>query len=98
MVVDKMKRKEAYKILTNQNTIIIDYTTGTINKQWKEAYDIAVNNLLTTQNLIQKNKTYKGILQKQNEIIDAMAEEFISKTLMYSDKTKQEVREHFERK
>lgn len=47
--------------------------------------------------LIQTIKTYKGMLKKQNKIIDNMAEEFISKTLMYSDKTKQEVREHFEK-
>ncbi len=49
------------------------------------------------KSLIQTIKTYKGMLQKQNKIIDAMAEEFVSKTLMYSDKTKQEVREHFEK-
>lgn len=48
--------------------------------------------------LIQKIKTYKGMLQKQNKIIDAMAEEFVNKTLMYSNMTKQEVREHFERR
>lgn len=53
------------------------------------------NNMKT---LIQKNKTYQGMLQKQNKIIDAMAEEFVSKTLMYSDMTKQEVREYFERR
>ena len=39
----------------------------------------------------QKYKTYKGMLQKQNKIIDAMAEEFMSKTLMFSDMTKQEI-------
>ena len=48
--------------------------------------------------LIQTIKTYKGMLHKQNKIIDAMAEEFVSKTLMYSDMTKQEVREYFEGK
>lgn len=47
--------------------------------------------------LIQTIKTYKGMLQKQNKIIDTMAEEFVNKTLMYSDMTKQQVREHFEK-
>lgn len=46
----------------------------------------------------QKYKTYKGMLQKQNKIIDAMAEEFMSKTLMFSDMTKQEIREYFEKR
>lgn len=46
--------------------------------------------------LIQKNKTYKGMLQKQNKVINAMAEEFATKTLMYSDMTPQEIREYFE--
>lgn len=50
------------------------------------------------KSLIQRIKTQNGMLKKQNKIIDAMAEEFVNKTLMYSDKTKQEVREHFERK
>lgn len=49
------------------------------------------------KSLIHRIKTQNGMLKKQNKIIDAMAEEFVSKTLMYSDKTKQEVREHFER-
>ncbi len=40
-----MNKKEAYEILTNPNTIIFDLKTNTVNKQWKEAYDIAVNNL-----------------------------------------------------
>lgn len=48
--------------------------------------------------LLQTIKTYKGMLQKQNKIIDAMAEEFVSKTLMYSDMTKQELREYFEKR
>lgn len=67
-----MKNKEAYKILTNQDTIIIDYETGKVNKQWKEAYDIAVNNLITTKKLVQTNKSYKGILQKQSKTINAI--------------------------
>ena len=37
-----MNKKEAYEILINPNTIIIDFTTNSINKQWKEAYDPGV--------------------------------------------------------
>lgn len=40
-----MDRKEAYEILTNPNTTIYDFTENAVNKQWKEAYDIAVKNL-----------------------------------------------------
>ena len=32
------------------------------------------------KSLIQKNKTYKGMLQKQNKIIDAMADTIIEDT------------------
>ena len=40
-----MDKQKAYTILTNPDTIIIDYTNNTVNKEWKQAYDIAVNNL-----------------------------------------------------
>ena len=36
--------------------------------------------------------------KKKDKIIDLMAEEFVSKTLMYSDMTKEEVKEYFENK
>lgn len=62
-----------------------------INKLEKEKRD-----------LIQKNKTYKGMLQKQNKIIDAMAEVICMLDTMDNYDTWnnniQEVREHFERK
>lgn len=48
------------------------------------------------KSLIQRIKTQNGMLQKQNKIIQAMAEEFATKTLMYSDMTPQEIREYFE--
>lgn len=52
--------------------------------------------------LIQKIKTYKGMLQKQNKIIDAMAEVICRLDTMNNYDTWnnniQEVREHFERK
>ena len=40
-----MNKKEAYEILTNPNTIIVDFKTNAVNKQWKEAYDVVVKNL-----------------------------------------------------
>lgn len=52
--------------------------------------------------LIQKIKTYKGMLQKQNKMIDAMAEVICRLDTMNNYDTWnnniQEVREHFERK
>lgn len=52
--------------------------------------------------LIQKIKTYKGMLQKQNKIIDAMAEVICRLDTMNNYDTWnndiQEVREHFEKK
>lgn len=46
--------------------------------------------------LIQKIKTYKGMLQKQNKIIDAMAKEiYLKEPLKYNNA--QEVREHYEK-
>lgn len=54
------------------------------------------------RDLIQKNKTYKGMLQKQNKIINAMAEVICMLDTMNNYDTWnndiQEVREHFERK
>lgn len=59
------------------------------------------------KSLIQKNKTYKGMLQKQNKIIDAMAEALIVpadeklKNLYVGEeleKRKQYVREYFEKR
>lgn len=46
--------------------------------------------------LIQTIKTYKGMLQKQNKIINAMAEEiYFKEPLRYNNA--QEVREYFEK-
>lgn len=54
------------------------------------------------KDLIQKNRTYKGMLQKQNKIIDAMAEVICRLDTMNNYDTWnndiQEVREHFEKK
>lgn len=43
-------------------------------------------------------KCLKCLHNTQVEIIDLMAEEFVSKTLMYSDMTKEEVKQYFENK
>lgn len=54
------------------------------------------------KDLIQKNRTYKGMLQKQNKIIDAMAEVICRLDTMNNYDTWnnniQEVREHFEKR
>jgi len=61
-----------------------------INKLEKEKID-----------LIHKNKTYKGLLQNQNKVINAMAEVICRLDTMNNYDTWnndiQEVREHFER-
>lgn len=61
-----------------------------INKLEKEKRD-----------LIHKNKTYKGLLQNQNKVINAMAEVICRLDTMNNYDTWnndiQEVREHFER-
>lgn len=59
------------------------------------------------RDLIQKNRTYKGMLQKQNKIIDAMAEALVVpaderlKHLYVGEeleKRKQQIREYFEKR
>ena len=53
------------------------------------------------KDLIQKNRTYKGMLQKQNKIIDAMADVICMLDTMNNYNTWnndiQEVREYFEK-
>ena len=50
-----MDKKEALKILTDDNQNIIDsFYPFQVNKKWKEAYDIAVNNLRKEEIEIEK--------------------------------------------
>lgn len=51
---------------------------------------------LYTYNIAVKNVLY--MLEEKDQIIDLMAEEFKEKTLMYSDFTKEEVKQYFENK
>ncbi len=89
-----MNKQEAYKILTDDNQAVLD-SSYQFNKKWVEAYHIAVNNLQQSKKIIQTNKTYKGMLQKQNKVIDAMAEVICE--LNPLNKNPQEVREYFEK-
>ena len=56
----KMNKKEAYKILTDNNQKVLDSINPLqINKKWVEAYHIAVNNLNGNIEESEKNG-YKG--------------------------------------
>lgn len=56
----KMNKKEAYKILTDNNQKVLDSINPLqINKKWLEAYHIAVNNLNGNIEESEKNG-YKG--------------------------------------
>lgn len=100
-----MEFKEACKILTNPETVIINLTTGTVNKKWKKAYDIAVNNLLQSKSLIQTNKSCKDMLKKQNKVINAMAEQLAGIAIWNNEKEEpiilgsvEEVKQYYEKK
>lgn len=55
-----MNKKEAYKILTDNNQNVLDSINPLqFNKKWLEAYHIAVNNL--NENIEESEKNgYKG--------------------------------------
>ena len=50
------------------------------------------------QNRVKQFNTVLSMLKEKDKPIDLMAEEFKEKTLMYSDFTKEEVKQYFENK
>ena len=50
------------------------------------------------QNRVKQFNIVLSMLKEKDQIIDLMAEEFKEKTLMYSDFTKEEVKQYFENK
>ena len=50
------------------------------------------------QNRVKQFNIVLSMLEEKDQIIDLMAEEFKEKTLMYSDFTKEEVKQYFENK
>ncbi len=63
-----------------------------VNVTFREKQNNALNHILSDL------KNILSMLEEKDQIIDLMAEEFKEKTLMYSDFTKEEVKQYFENK
>ena len=63
-----------------------------VNVIFREKQNNALNHILSDL------KNILSMLEEKDQIIDLMAEEFKEKTLMYSDFTKEEVKQYFENK
>ena len=63
-----------------------------VNVTFREKQNNALNHILSDL------KNILSMLEEKDQIIDLMAEEFKEKTLMYSDFTKEEVKQYFKDK
>ena len=63
-----------------------------VNVTFREKQNNALNHILSDL------KNILSMLEEKDQILDLMAEEFKEKTLMYSDFTKEEVKQYFENK
>ena len=99
-----MNDKEAIERLNRFKTIKVMYGNTFVMhleqlKQLQQDLETILNLIENQKAEIEKKdkeiKCLKCLHNTQVEIIDLMAEEFVSKTLMYSDMTKEEVKEYF---